>query len=84
MNDYSQANAHYSKLAVPSVDFLNMTEERQVFSLVDTNNEINKNIVVPGTQAVYNIPMSTFIARVKKNMIPAIDEVLAILDARDQ
>ena len=77
---YSTVRGNYQNLAIPSVDFLNMTEERQKFSLTDIDTDIEKLLATPGTKAEYNIPMSTFIARVKKNMIPYIDEVLEKLE----
>jgi hypothetical protein len=81
MKVYQQAYAHYSRLAVPSVDFANMTEERQKFSLTDTNTEYDKILTTPDTQAVYNLPMSVYIAITKPNMLADIDEVLAVLDS---
>lgn len=81
MKVYQQAYAHYSRLAVPSVNFANMTEERQKFSLTDTNTEYDKILTTPDTQAVYNLPMSVYLAITKPNMLAYIDEVLAVLDS---
>ncbi|MBR2621128.1 MAG: hypothetical protein IKC97_02015, partial [Clostridia bacterium] len=78
---FIKAEMNYSSLAVPSVDFANMTEERQIFSLTDVRTDYDTLITMPGTQAEYNISMQEFINRTKPNMLAYIDEVLAVLDS---
>ena len=78
---FVKAEINYSSLAVPSVDFANMTEERQKFSLTDVRTDYDKLITIPGTQAEYNISMQEFINRTKPNMLAYIDEVLEVLDS---
>ncbi|MBR6795248.1 MAG: CotH kinase family protein, partial [Clostridia bacterium] len=78
---FYKAKENYSSLAVPSVNFANMTEERQKFSLTDVRTDYDTLITMPGTQAEYNISMQEFINRTKPNMLAYIDEVLAVLDS---